>query len=53
MMRKEKELNAIEIAMLQYQIQRYQATGNGSMCQSLNIKVRKLMSNANNCGARH
>lgn len=53
MMRKEKELNTIEIAMLQYQIQRYQATGKGSMCQSLSIKIRKLMDDVNNCDARH
>lgn len=31
------------IAMLQYQIQRYQATGNGVMCQLLNAKLRKLL----------
>lgn len=36
-----KELN--EIAMLQYQIKRYQANGNGTMCQQLNAKLQKLM----------
>lgn len=43
---KEKDLN--KIAMLQYQIQRYQAAGKGSMCQHLNSMVRKLMVNAAN-----
>lgn len=47
---KEKELNAI--AMLQYQIQRYQAAGNGSMCQHLTTMMRKLMVNTNNYAAR-
>ena len=28
--------NANEIFMLQYQIKRYQAMGNGTMCQTLN-----------------
>lgn len=41
-MKDEKTLNLI--AMLQYQIQRYQATGNGTMCQLLNAKLRKLLS---------
>ena len=50
-MKKEKGFN--EISMLQYQILRYQAAGNGSMCQSLNAKVRKLMSEANQCITRN
>ena len=36
-----KELN--EIALLQYQIKRYQANGNGAICQQLNAKLQKLM----------
>lgn len=35
-----------EIAMLQYQIKRYQATGQGAMCQQLNAKLQKLLSRA-------
>ena len=50
-MKKEKGLN--EISMLQYQIQRYQAAGNGSMCQSLNARVRKLMNESSNCAIRN
>lgn len=43
-----KEKNLSKIAMLQYQIQRYQAAGKGSMCQHLNSMVRKLMVSAAN-----
>lgn len=32
-----------KIMMLQYRIKRYQAMGNGAMCQHLNMKLRKLM----------
>ena len=35
--------NANEIFMLQYQIKRYQARGNGTMCQTLNGKLQKLL----------
>ena len=35
--------NANEIFMLQYQIKRYQAMGNGTMCQTLNGKLQKLL----------
>lgn len=45
-----KELN--EIAKLQYQIQRYQAAGNGSMCQHLTAMIRKLAGTPGNCPAR-
>lgn len=31
-----------EIAMLRYQIQRYQAIKNGAKCQELNAKLRVL-----------
>ena len=31
-----------EIAMLRYQIQRYQAVKNGAKCQELNAKLRVL-----------
>ncbi len=33
-----------QIMMLQYRIQRYQAMGNGTMCQALNGKLQKLLS---------
>ena len=32
-----------EILTLQYQIRRYQAMGNGVMCQTLNSKLQKLL----------
>ncbi len=35
--------NANEIFMLQYQIKRYQAMGNGTMCQALNGRLQKLL----------
>ena len=35
--------NANEIFMLQYRIKRYQAMGNGIMCQTLNGKLQKLL----------
>lgn len=43
-MKNEKNLNLI--ATLQYQIQRYQATGNGTMCQLLTAKLRRLTDEA-------
>ena len=35
--------NANEFFMLQYRIKRYQAMGNGTMCQALNGKLQKLL----------
>ena len=35
--------NANEIFMLQYRIKRYQAMGNGTMCQGLNCKLENLL----------
>lgn len=35
--------NANEIMMLQYRIKRYQAMGNGTMCQLLNGKLQQLL----------
>lgn len=35
--------NGNEIFMLQYRIKRYQAMGNGTMCQLLNGKLQKLL----------
>ena len=35
--------NANEIFMLQYRMNRYQAMGNGAMCQALNGKLQKLL----------
>ncbi len=37
----EKELR--ELAMLRYQADRYQATGNGAMSQQLNAEIRRLL----------
>jgi len=33
-----------KIMMLQYRIKRYQAMGNGAMCQALNGQLQKLLS---------
>ena len=35
--------NENENFMLQYRIKRYQAMGNGTMCQTLNGKLQKLL----------
>lgn len=35
--------NENEIFMLQYRIKRYQAMGNGAMCQTLNGRLQKLL----------
>ncbi len=35
--------NVNEVIMLQYRIKRYQAMGNGAMCQALNGKLQKLL----------
>lgn len=37
------KMNENEILMLQYRIQRYQAMGNGVMCQVLNSKLKKML----------
>lgn len=42
------EKNANEIMMLMYRIKRYQAMGNGVMCQSLNGKLQKLLAHKQN-----
>ena len=34
--------NVRELAKLRYQAERYQAMGNGSMCQRLNAEIRRL-----------
>jgi len=36
------------IEMLQYQLKRYKAMKKGAACQSLQVKLHKLMSEANN-----
>jgi len=36
------------IEMLQYQIKRYRAMKKGATCQSLQVKLQKLMNQANN-----
>ena len=38
-----------EIMMLQYRINRYQAMGNGPMCQCLNRKMQKLQMKGAGC----
>lgn len=43
---KKKEImkkSSNEIFMLQYRIKRYQAMGNGAMCQTLNGRLQKLL----------
>lgn len=39
-----KKITNDEISMLQYRIQRFQAMGNGVMCQTLKGKLNKLLS---------
>ncbi|MEG1659124.1 MAG: hypothetical protein RR304_00915 [Bacteroides sp.] len=39
-----KKNENVKIMMLQYRIKRYQAMGNGTMCQALNGKLQKLLS---------
>ncbi len=41
MTRKEEVLRTL--AMLRYEANRYQSVGNGSMCQQVNMKIRRLM----------
>ncbi|MDD2436592.1 MAG: hypothetical protein PHG27_01750 [Massilibacteroides sp.] len=41
MTRKEEVLRTL--AMLRYEANRYQSVGNGSMCQRVNMKIRRLM----------
>ena len=40
--------NANEIFMLQYRIKRYQAMGNGAMCQNLISELNKLQTSKTN-----
>ncbi len=39
----ENEKSLRTLAMLRYQADRYQAMGNGSMCQRVNAEIRRLM----------
>jgi len=41
-MTKRNEENLKDLAMLRYQANRYQAVGNGSMCQRINAQIRRL-----------
>ncbi len=41
-MMRENEKSLRAIAMLRYQAERYQAMGNGSMCQRINADIRRL-----------
>jgi hypothetical protein len=45
MKKMERTNNTIE--MLQYQLKRYKAMKKGAACQSLQLKLQKLMSQAN------
>lgn len=42
-MMRENDKNLRTLAMLRYQAARYQAVGNGSMCQRINAEIRRLM----------
>lgn len=44
MMTRKNEEGLRTLAMLRYQANRYQNVGNGSMCQQVNTKIRRLMS---------
>lgn len=43
----ENEKSLRTLAMLRYQADRYQAMGNGSMCQRVNAEIRRLMNQMN------
>lgn len=43
MMLVENDKSMRTLAMLRYQADRYQAMGNGSMCQRVNAEIRRLM----------
>lgn len=47
MMIRDNEKSQRALAMLRYQADRYQAMGNGSMCQQVNAKIRRLMGEMN------
>ena len=47
MMMRENEKSLRALAMLRYQADRYQAVGNGSMCQRVNAEIRRLMDEMN------
>lgn len=46
-MMRNNDKNQRTLAMLRYQADRYQAIGNGSMCQRLNAEIRRLMGEMN------
>lgn len=48
MMTRGNEKDLRTLAMLRYQADRYQAMGNGSMCQQLNAKIRRLLGEMGN-----
>ncbi|MEG1749329.1 MAG: hypothetical protein RRZ65_06405 [Tannerellaceae bacterium] len=43
MMMRENEKSIRALAMLRYQADRYQAVGNGAMCQRVNAEIRRLL----------
>lgn len=43
MMIRKNEESLRTLAMLRYQANRYQLVGNGSMCQQVNMQIRRLM----------
>lgn len=47
MIMRENEKSLRTLAMLRYQADRYQAVGNGSMCQRVNAEIRRLMDEMN------
>lgn len=47
MIMRENEKSVRALAMLRYQADRYQAVGNGSMCQRVNAEIRRLLDEMN------
>lgn len=47
MMMRDNEKSQRALAMLRYQADRYQAMGNGSMCQQVNAEIRRLLGEMN------
>jgi hypothetical protein len=48
-----KESNVRALAMLKYQADRYQSTGNGVMSQRINAQIRSILVEMNNSSAKN
>lgn len=48
-----KENNVRALAMLKYQADRYQSTGNGVMSQRINAQIRSMLVEMNNSSSKN